>query len=180
MGAVTPVAPAVLRLQFSEAITLLNPAEDCQVVSSTGASIESAPCHVSRTDVRELDAPLMPGISPGTYTVRYQVVSSDSHVVGAALAFAIGHGPVGLPYLGNRPGQGPSETGAWEVSARFLEFVGLGGLLALAGVSLADLGTGRAHRPAPARHRGRRSGGGTRLGPGPVTGRRSACLRSGR
>jgi len=131
MGEVTPVAPAVLRLQFSEAITLLNPAEDCQVVSSTGASIESAPCHVSPTDVRELDAPLKPGISQGTYTVRYQVVSSDSHVVGAALSFAIGHGPVGLPYLGNRPGQGPSETGAWEVSARFLEFVGLGGLLAL-------------------------------------------------
>jgi len=131
MGAVTPVAPAVLRLQFSEAITLLNPAEDCQVVSSTGASIESAPCHVSPTDVRELDAPLKPGIAPGTYTVRYQVVSSDSHVVGAALAFAVGHGPVGLPYLGNRPGQGPSETGAWEVSARFFELVGLGGLLAL-------------------------------------------------
>jgi len=131
MGAVTPAAPAVLRLQFSEAITLLNPAQDCQVVSSTGASIESAPCHVSATNVRELDAPLKSGISPGTYTVRYQVVSSDSHVVGAALAFAIGHGPVGLPYLGNRPGQGPSETGAWEVSARFFEVVGLGGLLAL-------------------------------------------------
>src|SRR5271167_2094415 len=87
MGAVTPAAPAVLRLQFSEAITLLNPAQDCQVVSATGASIESAPCHVSATDVRELDAPLKSGISPGTYTVRYQVVSSDSHVVGAALAF---------------------------------------------------------------------------------------------
>jgi copper transport protein len=131
MGVVTPVAPAVLRLQFSEAITLLNPAADCQVVSSTGASIEAAPCHVNPTDVRELDAPLKTNISPGTYTVRYEVVSSDSHVVGAALAFAIGHGPVGLPYLGNRPGQGPSETGAWEVSARFFEFVGLGGLLAL-------------------------------------------------
>jgi len=131
MGAATPVAPAVLRLQFSEAVTLLNPSQDCQVVSSTGASIESAPCHVDPSDVRQLDAPLKSGISPGTYTVRYQVVSSDSHVVGAALAFAIGPGPVGLPYLGNRPGQGPSETSAWEVSARFLELVGLGGLLAL-------------------------------------------------
>lgn len=131
MGAVTPIAPAVLRLQFSEAVTLLNPAQDCEVVGSAGASIESAPCHVNPNNVRELDAPLASGISPGTYTVRYQVVSSDSHVVGAALAFAIGHGPVGLPYLGNRPGQGPSETSAWEVSARFLELIGLGGLLAL-------------------------------------------------
>ncbi len=131
LGAVTPVAPAVLRLEFSEAVTLLNPSQDCQVVDSTGASIESAPCHVNPSNVRELDAPLTPGIAAGTYTVRYQVVSSDSHVVGAALPFAVGHGPVGLPYLGNRPGQGPSETSAWEVSARFAELVGLGGLFAL-------------------------------------------------
>ena len=131
MQEATPVAPAVVRLQFSEPITLLNAAEDCQVVSSTGASIESAPCHVSATNVRELDAPLVRHVAPGTYTVRYQVVSADSHVVGAALPFAIGHGPVGLPYLGNRPGQGPSETSAWEVSARALEYVGLGGLLAI-------------------------------------------------
>lgn len=131
MGAVAAVAPSVLRLQFSESITLLNPTEDCQVVSSAGASIESGPCHVDAQNVRELDAPLKANIAPGTYTVRYQVVSADSHVVGAALAFAIGHGPVGLPYLGNRPGQGPSETSAWEVSARYFELIGLGGLLGL-------------------------------------------------
>jgi copper transport protein len=131
MHAVTATAPAVVRLEFSEPVTLLNPAQDCQVVGSTGASIESGPCHVSPTDVRELDAPLDPHVAPGTYTVRYQVVSADSHVVGAALPFAIGHGPVGLPYLGNRPGQGPTETSSWEVSARALEFVGLGGLLAV-------------------------------------------------
>ena len=77
LGAVTPVAPAVLRLEFSEAVTLLNPSQDCQVVDSTGASIESAPCHVNPSNVRELDAPLTPGIAAGTYTVRYQVVSSD-------------------------------------------------------------------------------------------------------
>jgi copper transport protein len=131
MNQATPTAPAVVRLQFSEPVTLLNPSEDCQVVSATGASIESAPCHVSTTNVRELDAPIMRHVAPGTYTVRYQVVSADSHVVGAALPFAIGTGSVGLPYLGNRPGQGPSETSAWEVSARALEYIGLGGLLAI-------------------------------------------------
>ncbi len=131
VGAVTTIAPSVLRLQFSEAITLLNPTEDCQVVNSTGGSIESGPCHVDPRNVRELVAPLNAKIAPGTYTVRYQVVSADSHVVGAALAFAIGHGPIGLPYLGNRPGQGPSETSVWEVSARYVELISLGGLLGL-------------------------------------------------
>lgn len=131
MNQATPVAPAVVRLQFSEAITLLNPTEDCQVVNATGASVEAGTCHVSPSDVRELDAPLRPDLPDGTYTVRYAVVSADSHVVGAALPFAIGNGPVGLPYLGNRPGQGPSETSTWEVSARFLEFIGLGGLFGI-------------------------------------------------
>ncbi len=131
MGQATPTAPSAVRLEFSEHITLIDPAQDCQVVSATGTSVESAPCHVNPADVRELDAPLTPHLPDGTYTVRYEIVSADSHVVGAALPFAIGNGPVGLPYLGNRPGQGPSETSAWEVSARLGEFIGLGGLLGI-------------------------------------------------
>ncbi len=131
LGAATPTSPPEIRLQFSEAITLLNPANDCQVVNHLGGSVESGPCHINPTNVRELDAPLIPGLAPGTYTVRYRVVSADSHVVGAAVAFAIGNGPVGLPYLGNRPAQGPSETSLWETSARFFEILGICGLVSV-------------------------------------------------
>lgn len=131
MGQATPTPPTVIRLQFSEEITLLSPAQDCQVVDATGASVAAGVCRVSPTNVRELDMPVRPNLADGTYTVRYEVVSADSHVVGAALAFAVGNGPVGLPYLGNRPAQGPGETSAWEVSARFFEYVGLGGLFGI-------------------------------------------------
>ncbi len=151
MGRAVPIVPTTVRLVFSEHITLLNPSQDCQVVSSAGASVESAPCHVNPTNDQELDAPLVPHLPDGTYTVRYEVVSADSHVVGAALPFAIGNGPVGLPYLGNRPGQGPSETSPWEVSARLAEFIGLGGLLAI--IAFRWLIWGAAWSP-----RGRQSG----------------------
>lgn|GEM_PF-2890518 len=130
-GARTATSPPVVRLQFSEQITLLNPANDCQVVNHLGGSVESGPCHINPSDVRELDAPVFAHLPPGTYTVRYQVVSADSHVVGAALAFAVGNGPVGLPYLGNRPAEGPSETGLWETSARFFEIIGICGLVSI-------------------------------------------------
>jgi copper transport protein len=145
MGQATRIAPESVRLLFSEHITLVNPGRDCQVVNSTGTSVEAAPCHVNPANVRELDAALVRGLPDGTYTVRYEVISADSHVVGAALSFAVGNGPVGLPYLGNRPGQGPSETSSWEVSARLAELIALGGLLAI--IAFRWLVWGAAWRP---------------------------------
>ncbi|MFN8108563.1 MAG: CopD family protein [Thermoleophilia bacterium] len=132
MGQAVAVAPRTLTLRFSERVQLLKPS-DMQVVTRTGRSVEAGPAVVDPAHVNEITVPLQPHLSPGTYTVRYVVVSADSHIVGAALPFAVGSGPVGPPFLGQRPGQGPSETGAWSVSSRFMELVGLCGLVGLLG-----------------------------------------------
>ena len=119
-----------VQMQFSEPVQLLSP-EDLQVVDDTGAPATSGPGQVSPDDRTVVEVPLKEGLPDGTYTVRFKVVSADSHIIGGARAFAIGAGPVGAPFLGNGIDQGPSETSAWAVSARFLELVGLGGLLGL-------------------------------------------------
>jgi copper transport protein len=45
--------------------------------------------------------------------------------------FGVGPGELAEPYLGGGGAAGPSETGPWGVSSRFLELVGLGGLIGL-------------------------------------------------
>lgn len=126
----TAQAPTRVQIQFSEPVQLLD-AGDLQVVDGTGASVASGPGQVSPDDRTLLEIPVKEGIPDGTYTVRFKVVSADSHIIGGARAFAVGPGPVDPPFLGQGIDQGPSETSAWAVSARFLELVGLGGLLGL-------------------------------------------------
>ena len=62
--------------------------------------------------------------------MRYSIIGSDSHVVGGVFVFGIGDGELGEPYFGSAEA-GPSETGPWGTSSRFLELVGLGGLIGL-------------------------------------------------
>jgi copper transport protein len=130
--AVLPTPPSQVRLHFSEQVQLLRPS-DLQVLSSTGASVAGGQGERDPADTHELVIPVEPSLAHGTYTVRWLVVSADSHVVTGFITFAVGPGPVGAPYLGAAFGGsgGPSETSAWAVSARFFELVGLGGLLGL-------------------------------------------------
>ena len=123
--------PATVVLRFTEPVQLLR-AQDLTVVDDTGASVASGPGTRSRQDAASIEIPVRPDLEDGTYTVRYQVLSADAHLISGAYAFAVGSGPVGEPFLGGAgPGGGPSETGPWAVSARFLELVGIGGLLGL-------------------------------------------------
>ncbi|HEY3020001.1 MAG TPA: CopD family protein, partial [Solirubrobacteraceae bacterium] len=73
---------------------------------------------------------LQPGLAAASYTVRYRVVSADSHIVDGATTFATGGAALKDPVLGSLEA-GPGEASAWSVVARFLELVGLGGGLAL-------------------------------------------------
>ena len=122
-------APALATLTFSEAVELLN-GDDADVVDSTGASVSSGPARLAN-DQRVVQIPLRPGLEEGTYTVRYSVIGSDSHVIGGLFVFGIGSAELGEPYLGGGGSSGPSETGPWGTSSRFLELVGLGGLIGL-------------------------------------------------
>lgn len=124
-------APRDVRVRFSEAVTLLAPT-DVEIVDEDGRSAVGGAARVAPDDARAAVTPLRPGLPEGTYTVRYRVVSADSRIVPGVVVFAIGPGPVGLSNLGGGSTRhGPSETGGWAVSARFLELVALGGLLGL-------------------------------------------------
>lgn len=123
-------SPAAVRMEFSEAVTLLKPT-DMEVVNENGESVTAGAAKVTTDNVRAVEVPLAPELPDGTYTVRYRVVSADSHIIPGAYAFGVGPGAVKPPNLGGATSEGPSMTGPWSVSARFFELVCLGGLLGL-------------------------------------------------
>lgn len=117
--------------RFSEPVQLLRP-EDMQVVDSSGNPVSSGPGRVSAADASVIEVPVRDGLRPGTYTTRWRVVSADGHIIPGAAVFAVGDVPMAPPYLGGPGGAtGPTETSAWAVTARWVELVGIGGLVAL-------------------------------------------------
>ncbi|MEW6581180.1 MAG: copper resistance CopC family protein [Actinomycetota bacterium] len=132
-GARVAQAPALVDVRFSEPVTLVRPADDLTVVDAAGRPVVSGTPRRLPQDARVVEARLRPGLPDGTYTVRFRVLSADSHVVVGAYAFGVGDAPVGPPVLSGA-GRGPSEDGPWAVSARVLELVGIGGLFGLVAV----------------------------------------------
>lgn len=127
-GATVDSSPARVTISFNEPVELLR-SEDLDVVDSTGAGATSGPGRVT-ADRRVLEIPLRPGLADGTYTVRYKIIGADSHVVPGLVVFGVGQAP-GDPYFSGSGSGGPSETGPWGTSSRFLEIAGLGGLIGL-------------------------------------------------
>ncbi len=125
-------SPADVRVTFSEPVQLLQKG-DASVVTASGESVtESGGAHISADNAALMIVPVQPRLAPGSYTTRWRVMSPDGHVVGGATVFAVGDVPIGTPHLGGPGGAtGPSETSAWAVAARWLELVGIGGLVAL-------------------------------------------------
>jgi copper transport protein len=121
-------APTSVSLTFSEPVEIVQQ-DDVDVVNEDGDNVTSGPASNSG-HARVVEIPLRPGLQDGTYTVRYTIVSADSHVVGGVFVFGVGEGELGEPYLGGRS-EGPSETGPFGVSSRFFEMLGLGGLIGL-------------------------------------------------
>jgi copper transport protein len=128
-GTAVDAAPEAVVLRFSETVTLVRP-EDVSIVGSDARPVIAGPAERDPQNSRVITKPLGVGVAPGTYTVRYRVLSSDAHVIPGAFAFAIGPGPVG-PIVTEGAGEGPSETGGWAVSARLLELIGIGGIFGL-------------------------------------------------
>jgi copper transport protein len=122
------VSPDAVTLTFSEPVELAR-ANSGDVVDESGNSVTRGPA-VQGRDKRQVQIPLIAGLQDATYTVRYSVIGADSHVVGGAFVFGIGDAELKDPYLSGIA-TGPSETGPWGTSSRFLELVGLGGLIGL-------------------------------------------------
>jgi copper transport protein len=122
-------SPRLVELTFNEPVEVLR-GQDVEVVDEEGTGVTSGPPS-NEDDASVVRVPLRPGLADGTYTIRYQVIGGDSHVVPGALVFGVGSGELAEPYLEGSRTAGPSETGPWGISSRFLELVGLGGLIGL-------------------------------------------------
>lgn len=121
-------APSQVVLAFSEPVEILRPL-DVSVVDEQGNPVTAGIARTNPRDASMLTIPLKAGLHPASYTVRYRVISADSHGVEDALAFATAGAAVRLPVLSSAGG--PSETSPWTVAARFVEVSALGLLLAL-------------------------------------------------
>ena len=122
-------APALVTLTFNEPVQLLR-SDDATVVDEDGNQVNSRTGATTGRTRGVVEIPLRPGLPDGTYTVRYQIIGADSHVIPGVYVFGVGPGELGEPYFA-AGGAGPSETGPWGTSSRFLEIVGLGGLIGL-------------------------------------------------
>ncbi|GAA3300838.1 hypothetical protein GCM10020295_42570 [Streptomyces cinereospinus] len=85
-GAVVDTAPAQVSLTFSEAVSLSD--DSLQVLDPKGERAQTGEARAVGGTTYAVK--LRPGLSDGTYTVAYQVVSADSHPVSGAYTFSIG------------------------------------------------------------------------------------------
>lgn len=135
-GSVLPVEPGVVRLWFSEPV---------QPVSTGIVVLDAAGRRVSRGPAQASGATLTVGVAPageGTYFVRWQVISSDTHPLEGQLSFSVGHPSRGPEGFAENAGVSPVGL-ALQVVARWLHFAGyaLGfGTLAFGLVVLRPLG----------------------------------------
>ncbi|MBV8598567.1 MAG: copper resistance protein CopC [Actinobacteria bacterium] len=130
------VSPRQVVLQFDQTVDALPKA--IQVLTLKGKNVAGTPRAVS--SARELVAPL-PKLPKGPYTVRWQALSNDGHIVTGVYTFGVG---VAAPPVTDAVGaQGPTRT---EDIVRWLYFLGLA--LSVGGIGFRLL---IARGPLPAR-----------------------------
>jgi copper transport protein len=71
--------PSELTLTFDQQVRPI--AGGTSVTDATGRSVTSGAAHSSSGDVDTMVIPLRPGLPSGDYTVRWQVVSTDGHLI---------------------------------------------------------------------------------------------------
>lgn len=84
--AVLSKPPNHVRLWFNER---LEPAfSTLSVLDASGRPVTQEPARVPPEDPKRLELPL-PALTPGTYTVKYKVLSVDGHTVKASYTFTV-------------------------------------------------------------------------------------------
>jgi len=121
-------SPSEVVLQFSEPVQVLN-RSDVSVVDHNGQKVDVGAPRPASGDRRRLIVPLNKPLVPDSYTVRYRVVSADSHSAVAAMVYATGGARL-LPPVWDGAG-GPSDASPAAVAARVAELAALGLLLGL-------------------------------------------------
>jgi copper resistance protein C len=89
VGSTVPTSPGVMHLWFTQQ---LEPAfSSCTVSDQTGASVNDGAAAVDPNDPSELDVKLK-SLPPGTYTVKWHVLSVDTHTTTGDFNFQVGKG----------------------------------------------------------------------------------------
>src|SRR5213080_3149140 len=83
-------------LRFSEPVQILN-RSDITVVIGRGFQVDDGAAHTVPGNPHQVVVPLRGPLLPASYTVRYRVVSPDSHSAVQAYVFAVGHAKLGEP-----------------------------------------------------------------------------------
>jgi len=119
---------SLVTLRFSEPVQILN-RSDVTVVNGRGFRVDKGAARTLAGDSRQVVIPLRGPLLPQSYTVRYRVVSADSHSAVQAFVFAVGKAHLGDPILAGSGGI--SDGSPTAVVARVVELTGLGLLLGL-------------------------------------------------
>lgn len=114
-GAILASAPSSVTLTFDEAVRPV--AADIRVIDPKGRNVGGA-----ATDVgARVTIGLRPALLQGTYTLSWRVISADSHPVGGAITFSVGHPSRPAAVTATRT---DAVVSALLAVARFLAFAG--------------------------------------------------------
>jgi copper transport protein len=115
-------------LRFSEPVEVLN-RSDVTVVNGRGQRQDTGAARTVPGDATRVVIPVHTPLLPQSYTVRYRVISADSHAATQAFVFGVGHARLASPILAGSGGL--SDESPAVVAARVLELIALGLLLGL-------------------------------------------------
>lgn len=90
VGSTVKAAPSQVRVWFTEA---LEPAfSTLEVVNQSGERVDRGPARVDAASPAMLQVPLKP-LGPGTYRVKWRVLSVDTHVTEGDFTFRVSERP---------------------------------------------------------------------------------------
>jgi copper transport protein len=119
---------STVELRFSEPVEVVN-RSDVTVVNGRGSRVDTGTPRTVAGDPHRVVVGLRGPLLPDSYTVRYRVVSADSHSAVQAFVFGVGRARLAAPILAGVGGLSDDSPGA--VAARVAELAALGLLLGL-------------------------------------------------
>ncbi|KRW91384.1 copper resistance protein CopC [Alicyclobacillus tengchongensis] len=119
-------SPGIVEVEFDEDVQLVP--GGLSVTNVDNQRIDLGDGHVTPTNPREIDIHIPKQLANGLYTIHWQVVSADGHLVSGTIPFGIGIDVNALHLGASETGYTP---GVWMVIDRILQYAGLA--LALGG-----------------------------------------------
>ncbi|NJP69101.1 copper resistance protein CopC [Streptomyces spiramenti] len=128
-GTVLDAAPGEVVLHFSEDVA--TSADSVRVLDPDGVAVDAGPPERRPADGAGVayGVPLLPDIADGTYTVAWQVISTDSHPVAGAFTFSVGAPSETSVVVADGPAEDAAvallyDTGRYAAYAGYLLLVG--------------------------------------------------------